>query len=258
MHQRRVVITGLGAMTPLGCSVGEYWDGLIHGRSGIDRIKNFDASELPCQIAGEVPEFDPNDFMDRKSARRMPHVAQLAMGAARQAIADAALSDPVPEAERTGVFFGTAVGGIERVDISGEISQAQGLQPYCHRPTCPAASPTYGFLVAQNFRCLKPDGPTTTACAAGTPGGGSGGGADSIRRGAPDLVIAGAPDTIRWSISTLAAIHASHRFRRSPRKPARSFRCPCARDVLLGEVPAALVLKTSWSTPGSAHTYLRQ
>ena len=81
MHQRRVVITGLGAMTPLGCSVGEYWDGLIHGRSGIDKIKNFDASELPCQIAGEVPEFDQNDFMDRKSARRMPRVAQLAMGA---------------------------------------------------------------------------------------------------------------------------------------------------------------------------------
>ncbi len=129
MHQRRVVITGLGAMTPLGCSVGEYWDGLIHGRSGIDKIKNFDASELPCQIAGEVPEFDPNDFMDRKSARRMPRVAQLAMGAARQAISDAGLSDPVPDAERTGVYFGTAVGGIEHLDISGEIYRVQGIQP---------------------------------------------------------------------------------------------------------------------------------
>ncbi len=244
MHQRRVVITGLGAMTPLGCSVGEYWDGLIHGRSGIDRIKNFDASELPCQIAGEVPEFDPNDFMDRKSARRMPRVAQLAMGAARQAIADAALSDPVPEAERTGVFFGTAVGGIEHLDISGEIYRAKG---YSRMPPLflPSGIPNVpAFLIAKEFQCLGPNNTTTTACAAGTQAVGEG--AEWIRRGAADVVITGGTEAIVIGVvmGAFAAMRALPTdFNDHPQKASRPFDA-LRQGFVLSEGSAALVLES--------------
>jgi len=101
MERRRVVITGIGVVSALGCSLTDYWNGLISGRSGIQKITHFDASELPCQIAGQVPDFDPLQYMDRKTARRMPRSTQLAVAVARQAIEDAGVSLPLPEPEKT-------------------------------------------------------------------------------------------------------------------------------------------------------------
>jgi 3-oxoacyl-[acyl-carrier-protein] synthase II len=89
MNRKRVVITGLGAVTALGSSVDLLWDGLIHGRSGIRRITQFDPSDLPCQIAGEIPDFDPDQYIDRKEARRLPRSTQIALASAKQAVADA-------------------------------------------------------------------------------------------------------------------------------------------------------------------------
>lgn len=194
MSQSRVVITGLGAVTPLGLTVQEYWDGLIHGRSGIRKITLFDASSMPCRIAGEVPDFDPNNYMDRKTVRRMPRSSQFALAAARQAIEDAGLAYPMSEPERVGVLVGTAVGGLDTLNAAGEILRTKG---YDRMPPLflPSGIPNVpAFLIAQEFQCLGPNNTTSTACAAGTQAVGEG--SEWIRRGAADIVIAGGAEAI--------------------------------------------------------------
>src|SRR5512139_3476001 len=108
LGRTRVVITGLGAVSPLGNTLKDLWDGWMEGRSGIRRITRFDASELPCQIGGEIPDFNPDDYLDRKEARRIPRSSQIALASAMQAVRDAALPETMPEPERSGVLFGTA------------------------------------------------------------------------------------------------------------------------------------------------------
>ncbi|NLA57845.1 MAG: beta-ketoacyl-ACP synthase II [Firmicutes bacterium] len=113
---RRVVVTGIGVVTPLGIGKKAFWDGLANGRSGVRRITRFDPSDLTSQIAGEVPDFEPLDFMDRKDARRMDRFTQFAVAAAALALADAGLDDKVPLGERAGVLIGSGVGGIETLE----------------------------------------------------------------------------------------------------------------------------------------------
>ena len=116
MNSQRVVITGMGAITPLGSTVDTYWNGLINGVSGIRKITQFDASELPCQIAGEIPDFDPELFIDRKEIRRLPRSAQIGLASAVQAVKDAGFPEIMPDAERSAVVYGTALGGMEQFD----------------------------------------------------------------------------------------------------------------------------------------------
>ena len=89
--RKRVVVTGVGAITPIGNTPAEYWEGLTSGRNGIGKITLFDASRHACRIAGEVKGFDPHDYMDRKEAKRMDRFSQFGVSAAKQALADAKL-----------------------------------------------------------------------------------------------------------------------------------------------------------------------
>src|SRR5258706_1985530 len=111
MNGPRIVITGMGAVSVLGTGLRPFWAGLIAGRSGIRRIQQFDTSHMPCQIAGEVPGFEAELYMERKEARRVPRSAQMAFAAAKMAVEGAGLSAPFPDPERAGVSFGTAIGG---------------------------------------------------------------------------------------------------------------------------------------------------
>jgi len=110
---RRVVVTGLGAVTPIGLDVPSTWDSLIHGRSGITRITRFDPAPYETQIAGEVKGFDASKYMDRKEVRRTDRFAQYAVAAAAQALEDAHLAVGGPDRDRIGVAIATGVGGIE-------------------------------------------------------------------------------------------------------------------------------------------------
>lgn len=194
MKRPRVVITGVGAITALGSSVAQYWEGLIQGRSGIRRITQFDASSMPCQIAGEIPDFEPNDYLDRKETRRIPRSGQIALAAAIQAVADAGLPTTMPNPERSGVCFGTAIGGLDRVDEGIHTIRKQGygrLNPFVLPSCIPNLS---AFLIAKQFQCLGPNSTITTACATGTQVIGEA--TEYIRRGIADVVITGGTEAL--------------------------------------------------------------
>ena len=185
----RVVITGMGMLSPLGNSVEESWDNLLAGRSGIGPITQFDASEFPTRIAGEVKNFVARDYMDFKEARRMARASQLSVAAARMALADAGLPETAPEPERTGVLVGTAVGGIERAFEEMDIYRARGL-----RAVNPFAMTMFLANMPSHHVSLTTGstGPISTivaACATGTQTIGEA--AEFIRRGAADVMLAG-------------------------------------------------------------------
>ena len=117
----RVVITGMGVMSPLGESVEDYWDGLVNGRSGISEMTLVDPSGFPCKISGEVSGFDPGQYIDKRDARRMARFSQLAVAAAGVAIEDSGLDMSKEDVERIGVVMGNGNGGFPTTDDQARV-----------------------------------------------------------------------------------------------------------------------------------------
>ena len=113
---RRVVVTGMGAITPIGLSVGEFWDAVKEGKTGFDTITKFDASEYKCHIAAEVKGFEGKNYMDFKAAKRMELFCQYAVAAAKEAIEDAKLDITQEDPYMVGVSIGSGVGSLQRVE----------------------------------------------------------------------------------------------------------------------------------------------
>jgi 3-oxoacyl-[acyl-carrier-protein] synthase II len=242
-YRHRVVVTGLGAITVLGCSIQEFWDGAINGRSGISRITQFDANNLPCKIAGEIPGFDPNDYIERKDARRIPRSSQIAFAAAAQAISDAGLPEEMPEPERSSVVFGTAIGGLDKIDEGIQILRTQGFErvnPF----VLPSGIPNLpAFLIATKFRCLGPNSTVATACASGTQA--IGDATEIIRRGAADITITGGTEALirDFAIAGFSSMRAlPTSFNENPEKASRPFDAK-REGFIFSEGAAALVLE---------------
>jgi len=185
----RVVITGMGAVTPLGLSVQESWEGMVAGRSGIAPITLFDASDLPIRIAGELKGFDVSEYLDIKEARRMARSSHLALAAGIQAMADAGLGDQVPDPERAGVVMGTGIGGFAAGLEGWDTYRTKGLRrvnPFtamallCNMPA---------HHLSLRYQCQAYNSTVVTACASGTQAIGEA--VEAIRRGAADLMLAG-------------------------------------------------------------------
>ncbi len=132
MKEKRLVITGMGACTPIGIGVQQYWKNLINGVCGIDRITRFDASSLPVQIAAEVNDFRPSAYLPKTLARTMDLFMQYAYVAAEEALLDSGFSVE-PEADRVGIVMGTAMDGIAAVARTQERVSAKG-SPACEPP----------------------------------------------------------------------------------------------------------------------------
>ncbi|MCE2711181.1 MAG: beta-ketoacyl-ACP synthase II [Cryomorphaceae bacterium] len=113
MELKRVVVTGMGALTPIGNTLEEYWKGLVSGKSGAAHIKQFDASLFKTQFACEVKDFDPEQFIDKKEARKLDQFSQYAMVSASEAMADSALMESNPNVDRIGVIWGSGIGGLK-------------------------------------------------------------------------------------------------------------------------------------------------
>lgn len=193
-NRRRVVITGIGAMTPLALTLEETWDGLLAGRSGVGPITQFDASEFPVRIAGELKGFDPANYIERREARRMSRCSQVAVATAQEAVADAGMDVPVANAERVGVFLGAAAGGLERFFESIDVLREKGLSrlnPF----TCISGLVNMpSFHVSLWAGAQGPLSAVVSACATGTQVVGEG--AEYIRRGAADVMICGGVEAL--------------------------------------------------------------
>ena len=163
---RRVAITGLGAITPLGLSLTETWPRLIRGESGIAPITQFDASNLPVRFAGEVKDFDPTQFLDRKLVRRSSRCVHLALVAAQEAIRDSGLNLGQINATSIGVNIGTGVGALDRT-IDGLASVADGSTRANPFGIISALSNMPAALISTHFNAKGPLSTTVAACASG-------------------------------------------------------------------------------------------
>jgi 3-oxoacyl-[acyl-carrier-protein] synthase II len=220
---RRVVITGMGAITPLGHSTRELWDGLVNGRSGIAPITQFDASVLPSRIAGEVKGFDPGKYMNPKQARRMARCSQLALATVQETLADAGLTLPLENEERVGVLIGTGLGGLEKTqEISQTLSPGgwNRINPFsaiatlCNMPS---------HHVSQKTGAKGPNLTIVTACATGANAIGEA--AEIVRRGAADVMICGGADGLitRFIVGVFSSMRLLSTRNDEPEKASRPF-----------------------------------
>jgi 3-oxoacyl-[acyl-carrier-protein] synthase II len=187
--KERVVVTGLGAITPLALTAEETWQGLIAGRSGIGRITQFDPRDYPTQIIGEVRGFKPGDYMDPKEAKRMARFSQFAVAATKMALEDADLAINENNTEEVGVLLGNSVGGIEETEKACRTMFERGgmrISPFFIVMMPPNLA---AFQVAYTYGIKGYSSTVSTACAAGTQAIGQA--ADVIRQGRARVMVAG-------------------------------------------------------------------
>ena len=219
----RVVVTGLGAITPLGNSVRETWDGLLAGRSGIGPITRFDASDLPTRIAGEIKGFDPRKYIPFKEARRMSRASQLSIATAAQAIEDAGFSGGWPDEEEVGVFFGTGVGGLDEFEKQLETMWEKGWKKLSPFGITAAITNMPAHHISQTFQIKGRISTITTACATGNQA--VGGGAELIRRGVANIVVTGGVEAVmsRMPIASFGVMRALSTRNDEPERASRPF-----------------------------------
>jgi 3-oxoacyl-[acyl-carrier-protein] synthase II len=220
-------------MSPLGQSVDSLWDGLVNGRSGIGPMTLCDPTDFPCRIAGEVTGFDPQDYMDRREARRMARFSQLAIAATQEAIGSALLNPAKVDTERMGVLLGNGNGGFPTIEENVRVLVERGgmhMSPFFFPMILPnmAAGNVSRFLGATGFSST-----VTTACAAATQAIGEA--TEVIRRGAADLMITGGTEAgiSQLGLAGFAVMRALSTRNETPELASRPF--DAERD---GFVPA--------------------
>src|SRR3954449_5383217 len=186
--EKRVVVTGLGAVTPLGNDARSSWEAAVAGRSGIDWIRSFDPGDSPVRVAGEVKDFDPTGLDDPRELRRLDRYVLLSLGAAREAVGDAGL-DGAYDPARVGILFGSAIGG-----FLGSMEQAEVLRERGARRVAPTFIPSVLVDAASGQLAISlgyrgPNYAPVSACATGSHAIGEA--AELIKRGDADAVLAG-------------------------------------------------------------------
>ena len=185
----RIVVTGLGAITPLGLNVSDTWDGLLAGRVGTDRITRFDPSDLRAQIAGEVRGFDPGNYMDRKEARRLDRYLQFALAVTQEAVADAQLDLDAEDLDRIGAVIGTGIGGIGSILENSALAADKGLRWTSPFLITNMLADSASGRIAIELGIHGPNHAVVSACASGTAAVGEA--FEILRRGHADVMISG-------------------------------------------------------------------
>ncbi|HKA12316.1 MAG TPA: beta-ketoacyl-ACP synthase II [Candidatus Dormibacteraeota bacterium] len=238
---RRVVVTGMGTLNPLGKTVDEYWDGLVEGRSGAALIEGFDATRLTTKFACEVRGFDPTDYMDRKLVQRSARFTHLAIASCGQAIADAELDLAGEDRYRVGVEMGTGIGGFEIMTRDAATYLNGGrLQPLYATMVIPNIA---AAQVAMTYGLRGPNSTTVTACAASTHA--IGNALRVIQRGDADVMLAAGTEAsmCEVGIASFNAIKALSTRNDSPESASRPF--DRDRDGFVpGEGAGTLVLES--------------
>jgi len=208
MSKRRVVITGLGTINPLGNNVTSTWEKLTNGISGIDHITQFDTSNLPVTFAGEVKDFDANDYMGKQHARKLDRSAHLSIYATEQALQDAGFDTEERLGPNVGIVFGTGIGGIGATEDAVRVYDSRGpsrINPLAITQLMPNSSTGQ---VAIKFGIEGPSLTITTACAASANAVGEA--KNLIENGIVDMVITGGTEsgTTPMTIAAFAQIRA--------------------------------------------------
>ncbi len=241
--KRRVVITGLGAVTPMGNDVSTVWDNLLAGRSGIDHITRFDTTDLKVKIAAEVKNFDPEKIFDRRDARRNDPVTLFAMEAARQAAQDADLVIEGETKQRAGAIIGTGIGGVLTLIQNYDIINTAGprrVSPLMI-PMMMSNAPSAAVSIAHGL-----EGPVFSVASACATGNNALGEATYIiRRGDADVMFCGGTEMVMHAvaISGFANMGAISSRNDEPHRASRPF--DAERDgFVMGEGGAVLILES--------------
>lgn len=241
--RHRVVVTGMGAITPLGIGVEPFWTGLKAGRSGVGPITRFDAARMDCRIGAEVRGFDPLQFIDKKEARRMDRYTQFAVAAAHMAVQDAGLNLEALDRERVGVYLGSGIGGMETFSEQMEVLLTKGP----HRVS-PFLIPMMivnmaAGTLAIHFGLKGPNMTTVTACSSANNAIGEA--FDALRSGKADVMLTGGSEAafVPIAVAGFAAMKALSTRNDEPERASRPF--DAGRDgFVMGEGAGLLVLET--------------
>ena len=244
MHKRRVVVTGLGALTPIGNSVSEFWDGLVSGTSGAAPITRFDASKFKTQFACELKDYNASDHFDRKEARKMDLFTQYAMVAADEAIKDSHIDLEALDKDRAGVIWGAGIGGLETFQ-NEVLSFAEGdgtprFNPFFIPKMIPDIAPG---MISIKYGLRGPNFATVSACASSANA--IIDALNYIRLGYADLMVTGGSEAgvTKAGIGGFNALHALSTRNDDPKTASRPF--DKDRDgFVLGEGAGALVIES--------------
>ncbi|HYK97916.1 MAG TPA: beta-ketoacyl-ACP synthase II, partial [Candidatus Acidoferrales bacterium] len=222
MTARRVIVTGMGLVTPLGLDVASNWDALTHGKSGIGRITRFDPAPYETQIAGEVRGYEPTNYMDRKEVRRTDRFTHFAVGAATQALKDAGL-ETVKDPERVGTAIATGVGGLETLIREVLVMEEKGpsrMSPFLVPMLMANAA---SAQISMQFGLKGPSLTHVSACASSSHALGECG--EIIRRGQADVMVTGGSEAavIPLAIGAFSTMHAMSRRNNDPERASRPF-----------------------------------
>jgi 3-oxoacyl-[acyl-carrier-protein] synthase II len=223
MDTRRVVVTGVGMVTPLGTGTEKSWKGLIDGRSGIRRITQFDPSSIPCQIAGEIPDFNIDQFIETKEQKKMDRFIHIGLAASDIAMQDAGLKTIQDNAERVGVIVGSGIGGLPAIEKYHKVLLEKGA-----KKISPFFIPMLIINLASGqisirFGAKGPNSAIVTACASGTHS--IGDAFKIIKRGDADVMISGGTESVitPLAVGGFASMKALSRRNHEPEKASRPF-----------------------------------
>ncbi|WP_457678885.1 beta-ketoacyl-ACP synthase II [Thermovibrio sp.] len=221
--KKRVVITGIGVVSPVGSSVEKFWENIVSGKSGVGRITKFNPEGFPVQIAAEVKDFEPEKYFDKREVRRLDPFIQFAVAAAEQAVKSAGVDDESLDKERIGVLIGSGIGGLNTVEEQHEILLKKGprrVSPYC----VPMEIINMASGIASiRFGFKGPNISVVTACATGTHAIGEA--YRTILYGDADVMVAGGAESCitPLAVAGFAAARALSTRNDEPEKASRPF-----------------------------------
>ena len=253
--KKRVVITGLGLVTPVGLGKEAFWTSLVNGRSGIVSISRFDASELATKIAGEVRDFDPLNYLDKKEARRMDRFTHFACAATQMALEDAGLTPEGLASETVGVIIGSGVGGIETVEEQARVLFSKGPSRVSPFFVPMMIANIAGAQIAINFGFKGPNLTTVTACASSTNSIGEA--FRLIQNGEIEVMVTGGTEApvIPLAMAGFCAMRAMSTKNDTPDKASRPF--DAERDgFVMGEGAGIFIIESlEHAQARGAHIY---
>ncbi|MEW6020425.1 MAG: beta-ketoacyl synthase N-terminal-like domain-containing protein, partial [Pseudomonadota bacterium] len=238
---RRVVITGIGVLSPVGTGLDAFWKSLTSGVSGVGPITQFDATDYRVRIAAEVKDFEPTDWIDRKKARRMDRFSQYSVAAARMAVEHASL-DVAADAENIGAMVASGIGGVKTFEKETAVLLEKGPDRISPFFIPMEIANMASAQVSIELGCRGPVSTVCTACAAGNNA--IGDAFEIIKRGAADVMLAGGSEASisPVGIAAFASMRALSERNDEPEKASRPF--DLGRDgFVMGEGAAILVLE---------------